>query len=152
MEGKKVKLLPNIMVCFTVVFISLLSPYGQILFNLGPLPLTKGAIISGIDKASLLIGLIYLSKNILNIQVKFPGYFGSLLRDTFHYFNQLTNSEKITKKNIISQIDEKLLNLKPYFPKIQELKASNDKGLKFNIITTLLTTFFFILDNIPFNT
>lgn len=126
--------------------ISLFTPQGLILTTWGPIILTKGAIYSGISRSSMLIGLLYLSKNISLSQIKFSGTLGIIIRDTFHYFNQLTSGEKIKFSNMIVEIDNKLLNLKPYSSEDLDLTKEHKKD--FNLTIFIITLFLFLLDKI----
>lgn len=142
--GFKIKLLPNFLLFITLIIITQFNPKGLVLFSIGFYNITKGAIETGIYKASLLIGTIYLSKIITTGRILLPGGIGLLLGDIFSYFNQLTSGERIKGKNIIEELDKKLLNLE-----------SKDSSLKENIIFNrnrllplVLTISILILDRI----
>ncbi|OQY37724.1 MAG: hypothetical protein B6229_07795 [Spirochaetaceae bacterium 4572_7] len=129
-NGTKIRILPNLILSLSIIGINIISPSGLVLLDLGFIEITKGALRTGIDKSAMLIGLLYLSKNISNIDVKLPGEFGLTLRDTFYYFSQLTNGERVTFNGIMGQIDNKLLNLQPY----SGSDVKNSKQNSFNLI------------------
>ncbi|MGL1894406.1 MAG: hypothetical protein OCD02_22435 [Spirochaetaceae bacterium] len=144
LSGIRVKILPNVILLTTIVFINLLSPLGQIIYTLGPLNITLGALSSGIERGALLIGLLYLSKSMNMSNIKLPGSFGILIRDTFFYFSQLTTGDKIKFKSMISDIDIKLLNLKPYSEKSGNIISS--KKNPYVYISFILTIIIFTID------
>lgn len=148
LRGMKIKILPNLTIFLSIIIINILVPQGLILYRLGPIIITRESLFSGIEKSSLLIGLLYLSRNISLINIKLPGRAGIIIRDTFHYFNQLTEGERISPKNLISQIDKKLMALTPI-----NYCADNKKKVATNnlYILSLVTGIIFALDNILFN-
>ncbi len=148
LSGSKVKILPNVVLFNSIMLITILSPEGLILTTIGPLVITKGAIYSGIGRSSLLIGLLYLSKNISMSNIKFSGKLGLIIRDTFHYFNQLTSGDRVKFSNFLIQIDEKLLNLKPY--SLGENNSTIIPKLNFSYITFIITLILFLLDKFPY--
>ncbi len=135
-SGFRVKLLPNIILLFSIILINLLSPQGLILFKIGPQAITKGALLSGINRASILIGLLYISKNISLKSVKFRGVAGEIISDTFFYFNQLTSGNRVVFKNFMDQIDTKLMEL----THIKDEKTTNT-----NIKTNNTNKFFLLI-------
>lgn len=145
-NGQKVKILPNILLFISIVIISLFSPYGKVLLQLGPILITEEAILSGINKASLLIGMIYISRTLTLNNVKLKGSLGRVIERTFIYFNQLTRGDKITIKNFMTEIDNRLLNLKKDKVESQSQSISSKSKTVYAILT--ITILFFALDNI----
>jgi len=142
-NGMRIKILPNLILFVSITIINLFVPQGQILLKWHSITITRDALFSGIEKSSLLIGLMYLSKNITFSSIKIPGRAGYVIRDTFHYFNQLSSGERITKGDIIKQIDKKLLNLTS-IKDGETINSSNNKKLLYIIL--LLTLIAFTLD------
>lgn len=149
LSGSKVKLKPNLILFISITIITILSPEGLVLFSIGSLKITKGALLTGIDRSSLLIGLLYLSKNISMSNIKFSGKIGIIIRDTFHYFNQLTSGEQVKFKNLIPQLDNKLLSLTPY--NLKDYSVENTKKRNSNYIILFLTLILFLLDKLLYN-
>lgn len=90
--GKRVLILPNLLMIAGIVAANLLSPLGRVLLSIGPLPITEGAIEDGLYKASMLIGLIYLSRVAVREDLVLPGRFGSLIAQTFSYFGLIAGA------------------------------------------------------------
>lgn len=144
----RIKLLPNIILLMSITVINLFVPQGQVLYTWKSIIITKEALYSGIEKSALLIGLMYLSKNITFSHIKIPGRAGVVIRDTFHYFNQLSSGERIGKTNIINQIDNKLMGLTP----ISNLEQQhNNKASNYLYIIMIITVIAFLLDNFLLN-
>ena len=56
-------------------------------------------------KASLLVGLIYVSRVSVGPGLKIPGYFGALLLKAFAYFELLTEKWPGTRGGLLKRID-----------------------------------------------
>ena len=111
LSGKKINLLFTVSVMFTIVFFNLLVPYGQILFSLGPLAVTSGALQAGINRALMFQGLFMLSKCCVRPDLIFPGAFGSLAGESLRIFGRLTEEKKaIGKKNWVAYVDSLLIS------------------------------------------
>ena len=95
-----------------IVFFNLLIPYGELLFNIGPLAITKGALEGGIRRAVTLEGLFMLSRCSVRKDITIPGFFGEIVGESFRIFSQLAE-EKLTLKrqNWAGRLDEILLAL-----------------------------------------
>lgn len=90
LTGRRVLILPNLIMLTGIVVANLLSPLGRVLFKAGPLPITLGALEDGLGKAALLIGLIYLSRLMVRDDLVLPGRFGALIAKVFRYFGLIT--------------------------------------------------------------
>jgi heptaprenyl diphosphate synthase len=62
LSGKKINLSATMLFMAGIVFFNLLAPYGKVLAVLGPLRLTEGSLIAGLEKAVTLGGLLMLSR------------------------------------------------------------------------------------------
>ncbi|HUX20353.1 MAG TPA: hypothetical protein VMW69_03875, partial [Spirochaetia bacterium] len=51
LTGKRVLVMPNLIMLLGIVAANLLSPLGRVLFKAGPLPITLGALEDGLGKA-----------------------------------------------------------------------------------------------------
>ncbi len=108
-------------------------------------------MLSGIDKASLLIGLLYLSKNTSSINIKIPGELGLIIKNTFLYFSQLTNNNQINLKNkseIFLRLDNMLLDLKPDIDSTSNVKNLIVKNSSYFVL--IVSLIIFTLDNFLF--
>ena len=63
------------------------------------------------EKAAVLIGMIYISRFALRQGLTFPGRLGILLSRVFFYFGRLTSGKSIERRNIIKQLDLRLIEL-----------------------------------------
>lgn len=139
LSGMKVKIMPNLILFSSLILINLLVPQGEVLFELSYIIITKDALFNGIEKSSLLIGLLYLSKNISFSNIKIPGRPGIIIRDAFYYFNQLSSGDRIKPVKILEQIDQKLVELKPPEESLQNDNKPISKTLYFLMGITLIT-------------
>jgi len=112
-SGKKINLLLTFFIMITIIFFNLLVPYGEILYSLGPLAITYGALMGGIRRAVTLEALIMLSrfcvsKDLPSVFKK--GYFGEVLGESFSIFSDLAEEKHLFNiKNWIKRIDELLI-------------------------------------------
>ena len=109
--GKRFRPLPVIFMTAGIAVANLLTPYGRILFRLGDFNVTEGALLAGVEKAAVLIGMIYISRFSLRKGLSFPGRLGSLLSRVFFYFGRLTSGRRIERRNIIEQLDLRIIEL-----------------------------------------
>ena len=89
--GRRILVWPNVVMILGIVAANLVSPLGRVLVRIGPVPITLGALKDGLMKASLLIGLIYLSRFSVRDDLVLPGRFGSLIAKVFRYFGLITD-------------------------------------------------------------
>ncbi|MGN0728507.1 Gx transporter family protein [Treponema sp.] len=104
-----VKILPPLAVTLFIVFFSLFSPQGKILFSIGGLDVTLGALTFGAVKAGRLCGFVFVSKFLVSENMFFRGRAGSVFSLVMGYFSRLTETKiQLSWKNIISVIDSRL--------------------------------------------
>jgi hypothetical protein len=106
--GKRVRLLPNLIIIIGIVTAQILFPFGHVLFFIGRFPVTLGAIRSGILKSTLLIGMIYLSRLAVRADLRLPGRFGKYISRVFFYFEKLTGLKQRTEFKRLAGPDKKL--------------------------------------------
>lgn len=110
--GKKVHIFFLGLVSASIIAFNLLLPHGRILTQWGPLRITEGALISGINKALTLEGLIMLSKASIRSDLRLPGFFGSLISESFRIFEKISEVYRdINWKQPIQGIDTLLIQL-----------------------------------------
>ncbi|MBT3272183.1 MAG: hypothetical protein HN368_03435 [Spirochaetales bacterium] len=120
-SGKRIRILPPLLLMAGVVLANLLVPNGRVLLIIGRMKITGGALENGISKGSLLIGLIYVSRISIGRGVALPGVFGGLLFRSFSYFEALTEGfrnssgragrERLRIKGLLNHLDTLLLEL-----------------------------------------
>ena len=112
LAGKKNNLLFTLLVIFGIVAFNLIVPYGRVLFSVGPLKITQGALAAGIHRAVTLEGLIMLSRLAIRPDLRIPGLFGELIGESFRVFALLMNQKRrVTRKTLIADIDRLLFEL-----------------------------------------
>jgi heptaprenyl diphosphate synthase len=110
--GKKNKPLITISIVLFIVVFNLIVPHGQILFTIGAFRITSGALLLGIHRAVTLAGLIMLSRVTIRPDLKLPGLFGELIGESFRIFAIIMNNKhRITRKNLIADLDQLLTDL-----------------------------------------
>lgn len=106
-HGRRFRLLPNIILLFSVSSAHLLQPNGLHLFDVGGFPITLGALLLGARKALVLMALLYLSHYMVTGRPEFPGKLGRLISLQFYFFDKITSSwRSVTpKRPFIGAID-----------------------------------------------
>ena len=104
-SGKRLKIAASAIVLASVTFFNLLVPNGKLLFRVGFLAVTDGAMKSGLVRGLTVTGLFYMSSFCVRRDLKFPGRFGSLLGRTFYYYNLLLQARGFKPKEIIKSLD-----------------------------------------------
>ncbi len=112
-NGKKFRLLPNIILLISISFANTLTPNGLVLFSIGSYPITLKALTLGANKALLLISFIYVSHYIMSSKLQIPGKIGALISLQFYYFDQLTSKWHLIEKKrpLIEAIDQLLIGI-----------------------------------------
>ena len=112
LSGRKTNPVATILVFTVIVVFNLIVPYGRVLFSFGFIKLTFGALMTGINRAVTLEGLIMLSRLSIRRDLKIPGNFGALLGESLKYFSLITEAKhRITGKNLINDIDNLMIDL-----------------------------------------
>jgi heptaprenyl diphosphate synthase len=126
LSGKKNNPLMTIVIILGIVFFNLLVPYGRVLFSAGVFKVTLGALMAGIHRAVTLEGLIMLSRVSIRRDLRIPGGFGELIGESFRIFAVIMDSrQRITRKNLIGDIDALLIELSGDAPVTGQKEASD---------------------------
>jgi len=142
---KKINLFATALFTGGIVFFHLLAPFGKVLFVLGPMRITQGALYAGIDKALVICGLVIVSRVCVKSDLKLPGTIGSLLGESFRMLELMRERKKLlNKKQIMRSVDQLLLEMETInlddTRQIQEIKKSiNIKSVLLLISMLLLT-------------
>ena len=90
-KGFRIKafLTPLFLFC-SIVFFNLFQAYGKVLFTVVGFEVTSGALYSGIKRASILTGMVFVSKLIVSSSFRLPGNWGQRLDQIFYYVAMLT--------------------------------------------------------------
>ncbi len=87
--GKRLQWAYFITVVAMVTLFHVLIPAGTVLFNIGPLPVTSGALRAGFFKGLTLLGMVFISLVAVRADLRLPGRIGSLVGKTFWSFEQI---------------------------------------------------------------
>jgi hypothetical protein len=91
----------------TTIVVNLFSPVGRVMLRIGPLAITRGALVVGLSKATTLGCLLYLSRFCIRPSVRLPGTFGRYVSETFAYLSKLlARRRKLPRKNLVYRLDE----------------------------------------------
>ena len=113
LKKKKVRLVPSLIIILSVTALSLLSPYGKILWTIGNFRITQGALESGLLRSGKLCAMVFMSQSAVDKNLKLPGKFGSFMETVFVTVSELTSKkiEKGSARNLISAVDEILIEV-----------------------------------------
>lgn len=105
---RKIRIIPPIMLMLSMTMLSLFEPNGKVLYTLGSVALTQGALKLAITKALRLICLLSASQCLSASNPKLKGKFGSYIPLTLAYFSLLSSSFKQTSGSLFSRVDQAL--------------------------------------------
>ena len=145
--GRKIRILPNILLLFGVIIANIYPPVGKVYFEIGNFYITEGAITSGIKKSLLLIGTVYISRFAVRKELVFPGKTGFLFYKIFFYFEKLTELRLKFRKDILEQIDSKLIEIEE---STAPSEADNAKNHSFNVKLNFKQIVFFAIISLLF--
>ena len=158
---KRVKILPSFFITLSLVFFSLLSPFGKVWFSIGNFTITEGAFLLGLKKSFVLCGMVFISQIATSFEINIKGNFGKMISEVFYWFSIFSDFSKKAKsesklqinenkksKLSLKSIDEYLCEL--YFEEKQEKNNNAHKieesGEKFwTILLILLNCLFYFL-------
>lgn len=110
--GKRVSVPAMLFAIAGIVGFNLLVPYGLELYRVGGFRITAGALTAGIERAITVEGLILLSKATIRSDLRLPGAFGSLVGESFRYFDRIMERKGgVERKNPIGGIDRLMVDL-----------------------------------------
>ncbi len=111
LAGKKVLWKNYILLIFFITFFNLLTPWGQVLYSLGPLDITKGALLSGLQKGITFTGLILISLTSIKKGLIIPGKLGGLIGRVFYYFERIFEQKhRLKRHDLIGTLDSILMD------------------------------------------
>jgi heptaprenyl diphosphate synthase len=112
LAGKKNNPLITILVILGIIAFNLTVPYGQVLFSFGPVRITAGALLGGIQRAVTLEALIMLSRTAVRPDLRLPGAFGKLIGESFRILVFIRERKQgFTRKNLVTAIDKLMIEL-----------------------------------------
>ena len=106
LSGKKINPIITFSIMLAIVFFSLLVPYGELLFSIGSLKVTSGALMAGLQRAVTLEGLFMLSRCCVRSDLVLPGAFGKITGESLRFFSRLMETKNLfNRKNWIEALD-----------------------------------------------
>lgn len=106
LSGKRIRIGYFLTLIVSITVFNLLTPYGQVLLQVGPLRVTRGALVAGAAKGLTIAGLVFVSLFTVSRHLVLPGSFGLFLARSFFYFERLYGEKKRVRRNhIIADID-----------------------------------------------
>jgi hypothetical protein len=110
LAGKKILWKNYILLIFFITFFNLLTPWGEVLFTLGPLDITGGALNSGLLKGITFTGLILISLTSIKKGLQIPGKLGGIIGKVFYYFERIFEQKhRLKRHDLIGTLDEILM-------------------------------------------
>ena len=138
-SGKKINVFMTLLAMSGIVFFNLLVPYGKVIAVFGPLRLTQGSLLSGIEKALTLTGLLMLSRACIASDLKLPGKAGSVLGESLRLLELMRERKSnIRRGNIIAGIDHMLLDLESDCTAAIEPEARPKRSFKSILLLILI--------------
>lgn len=112
LAGKRLQWLYFLSIAAAIMLFHLFAPNGRVLFELGPMQVTAGALYAGGFKALTIVGLVFISLTSVRADLVLPGRLGSLAGRLFWSFEQIMERRSaMTLRNAVGSVDELLLSL-----------------------------------------
>jgi heptaprenyl diphosphate synthase len=110
LAGKRLRWGYFLILAASVTFFHLLSPWGRVLLEIGPLTVTAGSLEGGLIRSATLIGMVFLSVAAVRPELELPGRLGGLLGRTFYYFDLIIEGKnRLSRKDFFRSLDELLM-------------------------------------------
>jgi heptaprenyl diphosphate synthase len=111
LSGKKNNVFITLSIMAGIVFFNLLTPYGKVLAVFGPLQITQGSLLTGLEKALILEGLVMLSRACIKSDLRLP-WIGSLLGESLQILELMRERKGMIRRgHILSGIDTLMLEM-----------------------------------------
>ncbi len=112
MKNGRVKIVPSFFIFISIVFFNLLTPSGKVYVYVGEFPLTQGALLFGIQKAGILLSMVFISQYAITRELALPGKIGFFINSMFYFFEHLTDHKtSFDVKKPFKSIDSILLEV-----------------------------------------
>ena len=147
LSGKRLRWGYFLILLVSISFFQLFSPWGRVIFELGPFVVTLGALESGLVRGLTLVGMVFLSVAAVRPELKLPGTLGGLLGRTFYYFDLLFEGRRrLNRRNFFASLDELLkerFDLDRERVKMAEREEGRMKGWFTALLAALIPWAFF---------
>ena len=112
LSGRRIRIVQYLAVSAGIVVFNLVIPTGRVLATVIGLPLTEGALTSGMYKATAMVGLIALSQFSIRANLRLPGRVGGLIGTSLLYFERIMSEKRtVDRKDVVGSIDAILLSV-----------------------------------------
>lgn len=117
LAGKRIRFGYFLVIVASITLFNLLTPYGRVLAIVGPLRITRGALVAGAAKGLTIVGLVFASLFTVSRYLVLPGSFGLFLARSFFYFERLYGEKKrVRRDHIIEDIDDIMMRVSEVGP------------------------------------
>lgn len=118
-SGRRIRLMPSLLLLIAVTGVHLATPTGRILFRVLGLPITLGSLETGLSKSLLLIGLVYVSRSVVRTEwIMRPGSrsFAALVLADFDALTRRreefrATSRRLSISRLVRSIDDLFVEL-----------------------------------------
>jgi len=114
LAGKRIRWGYFVIMVSSITVFNLLTPVGQVLIELGPWPITRGALEQGLLKGFAIVGLVFISLSAVRPDLRLPGTFGGMIARLFFYFEEILDAKKrVRAAALVESLDGILLEMYP---------------------------------------
>ena len=106
---RRIRIIPPLMLLFSMLLLSLFEPYGKVLFSFGSVAFTQGSVEIALIKALRLISLLAASQCISASNPRLSAKSLAYIPLTLGYFNLLSASFKGSTGSFTHRVDQALL-------------------------------------------
>lgn len=106
---RRIRVVPPLMLLFSMLLLSLFEPYGKVLFSFGSVAFTQGSVEIALIKALRLISLLSASQCISASNPKLSAKNLAYIPLTLGYFTLLSTSFKGSTGSLVQRVDQTLL-------------------------------------------
>lgn len=111
-KNKKVKLLPSAILIVSVTLFELLVPNGKVIFEIGSVKITQGALLLGMNRALRLCCFVFISKYFISSNFVLPGQAGIFFKKVMNHYASLNSTEtKFSFRHFVESIDSVLCKI-----------------------------------------
>lgn len=111
-KKKKIRIIPSLIIIFSVTVLSLFTPEGKILWQWGSFKFTEGALCSGLLKSGKLCAMVFLSQLAVSGEIDFPGKMGIFLKKVFGTTGLLTKEKlNFKERGFFKAVDQRILEV-----------------------------------------
>ncbi len=112
LSGRRIRLGQLVAVTAGIALFNLVTPTGRVLVTVLGLPVTEGALKTGLLKATAMSGLLVLSQFSIRSALRFPGWFGGLIGRSLYYFEAIMSQRRrIDRRDLVGSIDMLLIEV-----------------------------------------